>query len=223
MDSYLVRLVRGEGGTLWPSAQERLLLKFALDNFGEPLSQLLLAGLGEEEETHNWLFTVTFRDKQGAVRRREIRVETDAHLNVASLLPCGRQPLVILALLRLLIGDRKLSSANLSYEQEEVLSLLGWEDTVESRLTVDQSVERYDGLSYNWKLSNEELVNNFLSYYQGAARIVSGYGYQSLEDKGQIKRVSNEIDFNLRFVNRLIGHSLFDVNWNNINSLERSS
>ena len=107
MNSYLVRLVRGEGGALWPSVQERLLLKFALDNFGEALSQLLLAGLGEEEEVRNWLFTITFADKQDVVRHREIRVEADDHPDVATLLPRQREPLVILALL---IVDRKLSS-----------------------------------------------------------------------------------------------------------------
>lgn len=55
-DSELVGLIRGEANSLWLLQSERRLLKFALETFGEHLSQILLSGLGEEEQGRIWLY-----------------------------------------------------------------------------------------------------------------------------------------------------------------------
>ena len=104
---------------------ERRLLEFALDLFGEPLSRFLLSGLGEETEAQVWLFSVSFADGSGVARGREIRVEPDDIPREPRVLPGRREPLVILALLRLLIETHGPSSSTLSYSQEQVLNLLG--------------------------------------------------------------------------------------------------
>jgi hypothetical protein len=221
VDSYLLSLIRGEGGAL--SARERLLLKFALDVFGEPLSQLILAGLGEEAEARSWLFTVTFENARGATHRREIRLESDEHPGVVTLLPRRREPLVILALLRLLIADRQMASASLSYRQAEVLGLLEWKGAMKSRLILDQAVERYARLSYNWKLSDEELIEGGFAYFHGSARFISGYGHQNHREDRQIKRLVSWVEFNSNFVQGLLGRSLWGINWNSVTTLERAS
>jgi hypothetical protein len=221
MDSHLIRLIRGEGGALSLSERERALLEFALDTFGEPLSQLILAGLGEEAEARSWLFTVTFEDERGAARRREIKLEPDERPDVVTLLPRGREPLVILALLRLLIEDPQRSSSTLSYKQEGVLDLLGWEDTADVRSAIDGAVERYAGLSYSWGLSGEELAERSLSFYDAEGRFVSGYGHYNAEESGGYKRVADTVAFSSVFVEGLMRRTLFNVDWNSVRELSR--
>jgi len=148
MDSFLSGLIRGDGDALQLSEPERRLLEFALETFGEALSQFLLAGIGAEEAAQGWLFTVTFVDEQEVTHRREIRVEADEQPDVVTALPCRREPLVLLALFALLFERGDTPVAVLAYSQEEVLRLLGWKDNLEARLAVDKAVRCYAGLSY---------------------------------------------------------------------------
>ena len=105
MASRLVKLIPG-GGYFRLSGPERRLLEFALDLFGEPLSKFLLSGIGEEIEAQAWLFSVSFDDGSGVARAREIRVEPDDIPREPRVLPGRHEPLVMLALLRLLIEAR---------------------------------------------------------------------------------------------------------------------
>jgi hypothetical protein len=221
-DSELIKLVRGEGGSLWPSRRERWLLKFALDTFGEPLSQFLISGLGEEEGGRIWLFTIAFTDHRDTICRRDLRVEADELPDVVTLLPRRREPLVMLALLNLLMG-RKPFSSSVFYDQEEVLELLEWKDTPASRLSLDETVKRYADISYRWALSGKELAQKNLSRWQGWSRFVSGYGYRDVEEEegGRRRRVANRVDFAAEFINELTSRSLFGVNWNNVSSFNR--
>jgi hypothetical protein len=223
-DSELIKLVRGEGGSLWPSRRERLLLKFALDTFGEPLSQFLISGLGEEEGGRIWLFTVAFTDHRDTICRRDLRVEADELPDVVTLLPRRREPLVMLALLRLLMS-RKPFSSSMFYDQEEVLGLLEWKDTFDSRLSIDETVERYADISYRWALSGKELAEKNLSRCQGCSRFVSGYGYRDAEEEGDVRRsrVTNRVNFAAEFISELTNRSLFGVDWNNVSSFNRVS
>jgi hypothetical protein len=221
MDSYLVSLIRGEGGALSLSAGERMLLEFALDTFGEPLSQFILAGLGEEAEARSWLFTITFDDERGVGRRRKIKLEPDERPDVITLLPRQREPLVILALLCLLIEDPQRSSSTLSYKQEEVLHLLGWQNTVDACSAIDEAVERYARLSYSWGLSREELTERNLSFYDAEGRFVSSYGHYNGEESGAYKRVSDTVEFSSVFVEGLTRRTLFNVDWDGVSDVNR--
>lgn len=220
MDSRLVKLLPAEGYFPISSAEHRL-LEFALDQFGEPLSQFLLAGLGEDRGVSGWVFTVTFADGRGVRRSREVQVRADYRPDLTPSVPRHKEPLVALALLRLLIVNRKLSLPRLSYSQEEVLGLLDWEDTQESRRKIDEAVKRYSSLLYRWALGEQELNESNLSFFHGETRFISGYAYQSVEEDGEARRTANEVNFDEEFVKELIGHSLFGINWSNINSMER--
>lgn len=220
MDSRLVKLVPA-GGYFRLSGSERRLLEFALDLFGEPLSRFLLSGTGEETEAKMWLFTVSFDGGKDAARSREIRVEPDDIPDEPHILPGGREPLVILALLRLLIGTQRPSSYTLSYSQEQVLDLLGWKDDETARATIDQAVKRYAKLSYSWRLSGEELAERKLSFYDAEGRFVSGYGYYNAEVDGEYKRVENSINFSSVFVEGLTRRSGFGVDWNRVSEIAR--
>jgi hypothetical protein len=219
MDSYLAGLVRGNGDALQLSEHERLLLGFALETFGEALSQFLLAGLGENVAGRVWLFAVTFVDEQGATRRREIRVEADEQTDFVIRLPCRREPLVLLALFELLF-ERGALSMVLAYTQEEVLSLLGWENNYdEARLAVDEAVRRYSKLSYYWSLTDEELRGRQRSFYRGVGGIISGYRHEDVEEAGEISRVVNELTLSAAFVEDLLHRTLFGVAWDNVRDI----
>lgn len=220
MASRLERLVPA-GGYFLLSRPERRLLRFALDRFGEPLSRFLLAGAGEEAEAHSRRFTVAFSDHTGTPHTRGIKIIADDRGGtVTPSLPRRKEPLVMLALLRLLIEDRKLSSFVMSYGQEEVLALLGWDVTGENRVALDEVVKRYSGLHYEWSLGKEESSAKGLSFYEGQASFVSGYAYENAEVEGEIKRAASEVRFAEEFVRELMTHSLFGINWDGISAME---
>jgi hypothetical protein len=102
------------------SALEQRLLAFVYEQFGEPLTRFLLAGLGDNQMAQVWLFTIEFTE-HGTKLRREVQVSASEHLDDSTRLPQRREPLVILALLRLLVARDQTSSASLSYDLEEVL------------------------------------------------------------------------------------------------------
>lgn len=222
MDSRLVKLVPA-GGYFLLSDSERRLLEFALDLFGESLSRFLLSGTGEETEAQMWLFTVSFADGQGAARDREIRVKPDDIPDEPRILPGRREPLVILALLRLLIEDHRISTYTLSYSQEQVLNILGWEDNAATRSAIDGAVKRYANLSYSWGLGGEELAERKLSFYNSEGRFVSGYGYYNAEEDGEYKRVANNVEFSSVFVEGLTRRTIFDVDWNRVSEITREA
>lgn len=197
------------------------MLEFALDLFGEPLSRFFLSGIGEETETQVWLFSVSFNDGRGAARSREVRVEPDDIPGEPRVLPGGREPLVILALLRLLIEDRPQSSSTMSYKQEQVLKFLGWKDTAEVRSVIDQAVKRYARLAYRWGLGTEELADREISFYDAEARFVSGYAHYGAGGGEEYQRVANHVDFASEFVEELTRRKLFNVDWNRVSEITR--
>lgn len=219
MASRLVKLVPA-GGYFRLLGSERRLLEFALDLFGEPLSRFLLSGIGEEAETQVWLFSVSFDDGSGVARSREIRVEPDDIPGEPRVLPGRHEPLVMLALLRLLLEAHGPPST-LSYSQEQVLNLLGWEDDETTRSAIDQAVKRYARLSYSWSLSGEELTDRKLSFYNAESRFISGYGYYNAEENGEYKRVANNVQFSSVFVEGLIHRTGFNVDWNRVSEITR--
>jgi len=219
--SNLLEKIRGGDGVPSLSESEFALLAFALDSFGEALGSFFLSGLGEEGNTPGWLFTITFSDGLGRHCRREVRVQADYRPDLAPSVPKHKEPLVALALLWLLVVHRKLSLSSLSYSQEEVLGLLGWEDTQESRLKIDEAIRRYFTLLYEWGLGEQELAEINLSFFQGEARFISGYRCQSVEEDGEMRHTANEVNFDEEFVKELIGRSLFSIDWDSVSSMER--
>jgi hypothetical protein len=219
MASRLVKLVpAGEYFRL--SGSERRLLVFALDLFGEPLSRFLLSGIGEETEAQLWLFSVSFDGGSGVPHGREIRVEPDDIPREPRVLPGRREPLVMLALLSLLLEAHG-SLSTLSYSQEQVLNLLGWEDGETARSDIDQTVKRYARLSYSWSLSGEELTDKKLSFYNAESRFISGYGFYNAEEDGEDRRVANNAEFSSAFVEGLTRRTGFNVDWNRVSEITR--
>lgn len=218
-------LLRREGPGLWLTGPERRLVKFAVDTFGAPLASFLLAGLGEEGgEVRAWTFSVTFEDVQGVSRHREIRVEAPDLPGVLITLPAEKEPLVLMALLRLLLAKRGAPPSRLTYRREEVLRLLGRGETDEVLRAVDAAVERYADLGYRWALSPDELAERNLARFRGWASFVTGCGHRDVEDAGggPVKHESSYVQFSEEFVRELISRSVFDVKWDSVREMTRN-
>jgi hypothetical protein len=196
------------------SAPEQHLLNFISEQFGEPLSQFLLAGLGEEEVGQRWRFTITFVNPEGTKLKRHVQVLSHEPADGSSCLPRGRNSLVLLALIQLLIRSSTASQHSLLYAQEEVLNLLGWDDNQETRGEIDETLRRYSLMMFKWKMNRSEAAHNKLSYYTAMERLISEYGTVDEEEEGQMKRVFNRVIFNSNFIEHLKHRSLFGINWN---------
>jgi hypothetical protein len=217
-----VKLARGEVAGVRLSGPERSLLQFAQDRFGEHLTRFLLSGLGEGHVARCRLFIISFADGDGGLVSRRLHVEADDLTpEITTSLPCGRDPLVLLALLRLLTRAQGKPPASLFYNSREVLSLLGWADSAATRLAVDEAVDRYSCVSYWWTLSKKETAGRKLSFYRSRERFVVGYGLLDAEEEGtRMERVSNRVDFSAAFIDGLERRTLFGVIWDNVLTLK---
>lgn len=205
------------------SPPEQQLLVFSHERFGEPLSRFLLSGFPEEGEARSQVLVITFIGKAGSVIRRRVYVEADDLTpDIPTHLPHAREPLVLLALLRLLTSIAEISPATLFYDPTEVLGLLGWEDSAENQLAVEEAVERYSLLSYRWEMNAEELSAERLSFHRSRERFVSGYSHGEPEE-GYAGRGVNRVDFSLSFVEELLGRSLFGVDWDRVSNVDIES
>jgi hypothetical protein len=200
------------------SAPELRLVNFACEQFGEQLSQFLLTGLGEEEISQRGRFTITYKCGENSYLERHVEVITYKPADGSSYLPRGRHPLVLIALLHLLMNGTQGSLNTLRYEQEEVLSLLGWKDTRKARREIYDAVERYFKLTYQWKMNKSELASAKLKFFTANETMLSEYTSIDTED-GKSARVV----FNEHFIEELLRRSLFGINWNSVKSLMRSS
>jgi hypothetical protein len=189
-----------------------------------PLSSFLLAGLGEEETARSWLFSVIFDDDSGVPRQRVIRVEADERSEIDTSLPGRKEPLVLMAFLWILMRERRSPVTQLSYGREEVLRVLGWDETPELLSVVDEAVDRYVNLTYTWTLSAEELAERKLNKYRGWTRFVTGCGHVDYEDDdGVRKRESSYVSFSEEFIRELRRRSEFEVRWDRVREMNRTT
>lgn len=61
-----------------------------------------------------------------------------------------------------------------------------------------------------------------LAYYHGSSRFVSGYGNENRREDGQVTRLVSWIEFSSNFVQGLLAHSLWGVNWDSVWTVERN-
>jgi hypothetical protein len=115
------------------------LTTFTYETFGQQFGDLLLAGRGE---------------KPGGRRRLHL-TESEAGAQadwvielVGNRLPCGDEPLVLAALLKLLLS-RPTISPHLEFEITELLPELGWPDEWVTRQHVEGIIVGYAGQHYD--------------------------------------------------------------------------
>lgn len=205
------------------SITEQHLLEFAREELGEKLTDFLLAGLGEDVVTQSWRFIITYASGDSATSKRLVEVITHEPLDGTSHLPRQRDPLVLIALLRLLLRRRPASTNQIQYKPEEVLNLLGWDDTARAQNEIKEAVRRYFLLTYKWELNERELADTKLAVYTANDQMISQTQMFEVETEGSehVERI-NSIVFNEHFIKQLLSRSLFEVDWKRVWSIKHA-
>jgi hypothetical protein len=204
------------------SAAGQHLMDFAKGEFGGRLTEFLLAGLGENATAQKWRFTITYSSDDSVLLKRRVDVITYEPLNGTSYLPRWRDPIVLIAFLHLLLrGDQK-SQNNLRYNQKDILNSLEWKDTQKARREIDEAVNRYSLLTYQWKMNKSELNSRNLKFYTVSESLISGYEILDSQVGGAkgMNRVLNQIVFNEHFIRQLLSQSLFGIDWNSVHTIQ---
>jgi hypothetical protein len=120
-----------------PSEAEHDLLDTARRVLGDNLFEFLFAGLGEPHHPRRH-YTATSIRAHGPELTYQLEVVGETKKG----LPGGRDPVVMAALLHLLLTGGKRRD-EVVYTDGELLGVLSWPDTRESRRSMNTSIERY--------------------------------------------------------------------------------
>lgn len=133
-----------------PTEAEHDLLDTARRVLGGNLSEFLLSGLGEQHHARRRYTATSIREHDlGLTYQLEVIAETEKGL------PGGRDPVVMAALLHLLFTAGRVQD-KVIYSEGDLLAVLSWPDTRESRLAVNAAIERYYNAAY-YRTSRESL------------------------------------------------------------------
>ncbi|HST50609.1 MAG TPA: hypothetical protein VLJ61_01260 [Pyrinomonadaceae bacterium] len=168
------------------------LTKFINETFGEQFGSLILAGYKAEPDG---------KRRRVYLTESEAGTETDWVIElVSSRLPCGEEPLVLAALLKLLLS-RPVISNPLEFEMGELLAELRWPDDSDTRRQVEEAIVGCASLLYDKRvdaragrrtsaISEGGCYNLLTSYVRGAE---SGTG-------GVLVRTSRVVYFDSGFI-----------------------
>ena len=188
-----------------PTDDEEELLDTARRVLGGNLSAFLLCGLGEPHHPRRLFAATSVRTgrPEGAYRLEVVSESDDG-------LPGGREPLVMAALLHLLWTSGK-GRDEVIFRDEELLEILSWTDTRESRSTVESAVRRYYCAGYR-RTSREpfgegqgELVSSQVQ------KLVTGYDttLASRERPPREVRKSTVLHFTTKLVEEVTGYEKY--------------
>lgn len=190
------------------------LLAFAKAEFGDHLSELLLSGYGGGASARQRSYAVLTRDGSGQQQEHIVKVATDHH----SGLPSGREPLLLIALLKMLFAGTGLQTGRIVYAHKAVSEMLGWERSPETGEAVDAAVTKYFHLFYGKEESMSIEPRGPLVRYSQTMRLIAGYDYQDEVESSGVRGVRsyNRITFDREFIDQLRGRSLFDFDWGHV-------
>lgn len=181
---------------------EHPLIEFTYSNFGEPLGALLLVGYASEAEKQ---VSFKFRAPMGGAKRTWIVDVT------ARALPCGREPLVLAALLKFLVlrvdlDDPSYVSRSFEFNMRELLEEVGRDGTRMSEGEADEIIEKYAGLSYTlreWEPKGPKAFRRARA--RGYYTFLSSYTTHTYRDEGdtRARRLVDRVTFCEDFVEGL--------------------
>ena len=181
---------------------EHPLVEFVYSTFGEPLGALLLVGYASEAEKQA---SFKFRASKGGATRTWIVDVT------ARSLPCGREPLVLAALLKFLVlrvdlDEPSYVSRSFEFNMRELLEEVARDGTRMSEEEADEIIEKYAGLSYTlreWEPKGPKAFTRARA--RGYYTFLSGYTTLKYRDEGdtRARRLVDRITFCEDFVEGL--------------------
>ena len=197
---------------------EHPLIAFAGGAYGEHLCALLLTGYKEQAPARSRSFII----RLAQTGERYLKVIADEQFGAEPTLPYGDDPLVLLALLKLLPEGGDPERPRVTFEHEDVLRLLGREASAESRTLVDGAVARYFNLTYQPVKTLEELTGRAPVVFIHMIRMISRYDFVEAPggNGSGLRRVENGVNFNKDFFENLRRRSLFGIDWDSVRSIE---
>jgi len=185
-----------------------------MEEFGEGLGALLLAGHGAEAGDRMRSFMVVVADAGAGRRVRFLEARADA-----GVLPHGPDPLVLAALLELLAGRG--TASRLALRLPELLRALGWRASAESVVAVEGALARYYRTSYCEVRRRESPTAGEALGCVVEQRLIAGYDLeQEVAGRGGREGVfQTVVDFNPQFLSGINRRSLFGINWGLVRSI----
>jgi hypothetical protein len=184
-----------------PTDDERELLDSARRVLGGNLTEFMLCGLGEPHHSRRGFAATSVRaGRPGGTYQLEVVSESDDGL------PGGRDPLVMAALLHLL-WTRGKGRDEVIFRDEEVLEILFWPDTRESRSAVEAAVKRYYAAAYR-RTSRESLgEGKGESVSSQVQKLVTGYDTTLASREGPPKEMlkSTILYFTTKLIEEVTG------------------
>lgn len=198
-----------------PTKAEQDLLDFARQVLGSNLSEFLLSGLGEPHLLRRrFAARSTLRHKWARIYQFEIVSGNGEGL------PGGRDPVVLAALMHLL-WTRTPGRDEVVFRDEELLEKLGWPETPESRLTIEEAVERYFSTAYYIVSRKLPKAERIMGRYSQVTKLITGYEMTIEQLLGQpgVVRKSTVVKFLAGFYEEVTGGEkyFFRINFENLN------
>lgn len=196
----------------------RRLISFINDEFGEHLAALLLGDYCSSQRRLSQISLVTV-----STGTQELMLNVEIKTGDKWGLTCGQEPLVMIVLLKLLFARRQLLTGTASYTYEEVLHLLGWKDSKQSRDDIGDAIDINFIQSFNLSAHTAETPMSF----QKRQHMVAGYEFIEAADNTEsgcetsLYRGDFLIDFNFDFIRCLRERSLLGIDWNLVTSIVR--
>lgn len=180
--------------------------------FGLFPSALLLSGYGESEVEKERGFTITEK-KVGSddVTERRFEMFTKSEMG----LPRGRDPHVLVSLLKLLFGKDETTNS-VWFRKAELLELLGWTDNAENRADIDGAILRYFDTAYRGmslqtdakRVRERERVRRLIIGYDKVDERRVRHQAEKTPDAQESSRLFTRVIFDPDFINDLRGGEL---------------
>jgi hypothetical protein len=172
------------------------------------LGTLLLSGYGEAEVGQSRSFTV-LTDNFGVRTRHSITLRTAD----SSGLPCQREPVVLLALLKLSLSGNQCSAV--PSPTDAVSRLLGWEKSQETDQAISRAIRKYFNL---WYTRTDDIAYTFP---ERSERIIGMYhlirhcefGTDTLGGEPEDHFEGIKVEFSENIVKEVFERRLFRINW----------
>lgn len=202
-----------------PSKAEQRLIDFSKEAFGEHLSELLLYGYIEARTLSSRDFTIELADAEDTKMQLRLMFVAEGPASIQPSLPHGKEVLVILALLKLLMRKSGEPTYNLNYTRNELLKLLGWNNTAQSLALLDVSITKYFHTFY--QLSDGSSVKSRSRELERTIKLRALTGQYFSSGKGASSGISktNAVTFSSDFIEPLKERKLFGIDWSQVYNL----
>jgi hypothetical protein len=200
------------------AAAARRLTEYLERHCGPHLSAFLLAG--GKSQAGSRMFSVTSRGERDETQEKYIEF---GRLGLSADLPHGQDPLILVALIRLLFerGEVTEEACTLTVDHTALLKLLGVKDSFEARGRLREALERYENLRFveviyrqskkGPKKSGRGNLNRVLTHLE--AETVTG------GKSGWGTRLRVAVEFDYSFIDELRRGTLFGVDWQRVISV----